>query len=132
VEKNCGTPTPCPLGTVPSFLCISKHVDISAGAVRMTASLVTASKNVHWEIYYYPQGSPLRVDISACDLLWKFNVSLRTPSEMSQSKMSQIFFKHFWDPRSQDPPMSLRDHIMAPCKVFESLCADCRAVIHRQ
>ena len=57
------------VATVPSFLYISKHVDISAGALRMTASLFSTRKNVHWEIYYYPQGSPLRVDISAGDLL---------------------------------------------------------------
>jgi hypothetical protein len=68
---------------MPSLLYISKHVDISAGALRMTASLFSTRENVHWEIYYYPQGSPVRVDISAGDFLWKFTVSLRTPSEMS-------------------------------------------------
>ena len=41
--------------TMPSFLYISKHVDISAGALRMTASLFSTRENVHWEIYYYPQ-----------------------------------------------------------------------------
>ena len=41
--------------TVPSFLYISKHVDISAGALRMTASLFSTRENVHWEIYYYTQ-----------------------------------------------------------------------------
>ena len=71
------------LCTVPSLLYISKHVDISAGALRMTASLFSTRENVHWEIYYYPQGSPVRVDISAGDFLWKFTVTLRTPSEMS-------------------------------------------------
>jgi hypothetical protein len=69
--------------TMPSFLYISKHVDISAVALRMTAILSSTRKNVHWEIYYYPQESPVRVDISAGDLLLKFTVSLRTPSEMS-------------------------------------------------
>ena len=39
--------------------------------------------NVQWEIYYYPQGSLLRVDIYLGDLLWKYAVSLRTPTEMS-------------------------------------------------
>ena len=68
------------VATVPSFLYISKHVDISAGALRMTASLFSTRENVHRKIYYYPQGSPVRVDISAGDLLWKFTVSLRTPS----------------------------------------------------
>ena len=74
---------------MPSFLYISKHVDISAGALSMTASLFSTRENVHWEIYYYPQGSPLRVDISAGDLLWKFTVSLRTPSEMSTDQISR-------------------------------------------
>ena len=61
----------------------NKQVDISAGALRMTASLLSTRGNVHWESYYYPQGSLLRVDISAGDLLWKYAVSLRTPAEMS-------------------------------------------------
>jgi hypothetical protein len=69
--------------TVPSFLYIYKHVDISAGALRTTASLFSTRENVHWQIHYYPQGSPVRVDISAGDFLWKFTVSLRTPSGMS-------------------------------------------------
>ena len=73
----------CPLHTVPSCLNISKHVDISAGALRLTASLFSTRENVHWEIYYYLQESPVRVDISSGDFLWKFTVSLRTPSEMS-------------------------------------------------
>ena len=73
---------------VPSFLFNSKHVDFSVGALSMTASLFSTRENIHWEIYYYLQGSPLRVDISAGDLLWKFTVSLRTPSEMSTDPIS--------------------------------------------
>ena len=41
------------------------------GALRMTASLLSTRENVHWEIFYYPYGSPVRVDISAGDLLQK-------------------------------------------------------------
>jgi hypothetical protein len=33
-------------GTVPSFLYISKHVDISVGALRMTVSLFNTRENV--------------------------------------------------------------------------------------
>ena len=39
------------------------------GALRMTASLLGTHENVHREIYYYLKGSPVRVDISAGDLL---------------------------------------------------------------
>jgi hypothetical protein len=57
--------------------------------LRMTASLFSTHDNVRWKIYYYPKGNPLRVDISAGDLLWKFTVSLRTPSEMSTDQISR-------------------------------------------
>ena len=66
-----------------SFFFISKQVNISAGALRMTLSLLSTCGNVHWEIYYYPQRSPVRVDISAGDLLWKYAVRLRTHAEMT-------------------------------------------------
>ena len=39
---------------VPSFLFNSKHVDISVGALSMTASLFSSRENVHREIYYSP------------------------------------------------------------------------------
>jgi hypothetical protein len=66
---------------MPSFLYISRYVDIFEGALRMIASLFFTCENVHWEIYYYPQmiflednmysmqRSPFRGDISAGDLL---------------------------------------------------------------
>ena len=41
------------LCTVPSFLYIPKYVDISVGALRMTASLFSIRENVRWKIYYY-------------------------------------------------------------------------------
>ena len=72
--------------TVPSFFYISKHVDISVNALRMTASLFSTRENVHREIYYHPQGSPFKVDTSVGDLFWKLLSASEHPQKCPLTK----------------------------------------------
>ena len=38
----------------------------------VTLSLCITLEHVHWEMYYHPQESPVKLDISAGDFLWEY------------------------------------------------------------